>query len=441
MPTRPTQSPLLVCRRVSQRPRLGAGVTAVDQDAKSQGRPLRVLHVSASVARSDGGPSVAMLGLHRQLLAEGLHSLVLATDADGRATVPDSESWELQATPNQCIQLYPMHVPRRLKASIGLGRALAQHIPAADLVHIQGTYLFHSAVAARVAHKYRVPYVLQPDGSLESYQRRQSAVVKRAYDTIERGFLIRNAAAVLFATDSEATAAADIIAPEQARVVPLAAHLDPPSDQSLPWLEALLDRPLILFLGRIAPKKRLDLLIGAMPLVLKKFPEAALVIAGAGDNVLEGALRNEVTKHALTRSVMFVGRIDGGAKTRLLQAASVFALPSENENFAVAVAEALQASVPVVLSDQVALAPLVEANRAGVVLHVLSTSELAEALVNVLGLDPPARAATKEGAHRAGSTLSWQATSQAFQRVVVEFACSPSTSARTFTASNSRLPG
>jgi len=114
-------------------------------------------------------------------------------------------------------------------------------------------------------------------------------------------------------------------------------------------------RKVALFLGRLHPKKNVQLLITAWA---KAKPSEAwhLVIAGSGDDSYVRRLRTAVSRLGLGKQVHFVGFVAGDDKSYLLQRASWFLLPSFQENFGVAVLEAVAHGCPAVISDQVFLA-------------------------------------------------------------------------------------
>ena len=112
----------------------------------------------------------------------------------------------------------------------------------------------------------------------------------------------------------------------------------------------------LLFLGRIHKKKGVDLLISAYKSVLVKNPHIAkLVIAGPGIETPFGKqIRRLVSADkTLHNKVIFTGMITGDAKWGALYGADAFVLPSHQENFGIAVVEALACGTPVLISDQV----------------------------------------------------------------------------------------
>ncbi len=121
-----------------------------------------------------------------------------------------------------------------------------------------------------------------------------------------------------------------------------------------PW-----PRPYVLFLGRVAQKKGLARLIEAMDGV-----DLDLVIVGPDEHGHQA----ELAALARGKRVHFVGaERDPAVKAAWYTHAAVFALQSDDENFGISVVEVAQCGAPVVVSDQVGLAPLVATDGAGLV--------------------------------------------------------------------------
>jgi len=151
------------------------------------------------------------------------------------------------------------------------------------------------------------------------------------------------------------------------------------SDYDLPNLESLHDFPYLLYLGRISWKKRIDLLIKAMPNINFKFK---LIIAGNDDEGERLKLEETVRELNLSDRVKFVGFIEGSEKTRIIKNSSLLTLPSENENFGNVILEAWACRKPVAVSRNVGLADLVIQYSAGILIS--SSPELIAKEINNL---------------------------------------------------------
>jgi glycosyltransferase involved in cell wall biosynthesis len=121
--------------------------------------------------------------------------------------------------------------------------------------------------------------------------------------------------------------------------------------------------PLVLFLGRLHPKKGLDLLVPAFADGAP--PDAVLVIVGTGDSSYEKQLHRVVKSFGLENRVRFVGFLHGRDRLAAFADSTVFVLPSYSENFGNTVIESLVAGTPVIVSDQVGLHAEIASSKVG----------------------------------------------------------------------------
>jgi glycosyltransferase involved in cell wall biosynthesis len=116
-----------------------------------------------------------------------------------------------------------------------------------------------------------------------------------------------------------------------------------------------------------------------------------------------------VEQLALSTRVRFVGHVDGEEKRRVLAEADCFVLPSAHENFGLAVAEALAAGLPVIVTPGVALAPNVTAAGAGLVAD--ATDDAVASAIAWAADHPAALVEMGQRAWRLARTdLSWETT-------------------------------
>ena len=127
------------------------------------------------------------------------------------------------------------------------------------------------------------------------------------------------------------------------------------------------DRLLVLFMSRIDPKKGLNLLIPALERLLESGLNFHFVLTGTNpqDPDYENQIQEQVKASPLWSRTTITGFVTGELKAALLQEADLFVLPSYYENFGIAVAEAMVAGTPVVISDQVHIWEEVKGAEAG----------------------------------------------------------------------------
>jgi glycosyltransferase involved in cell wall biosynthesis len=256
-----------------------------------------------------------------------------------------------------------------------------------DVVHIHALFSFLSTVAGVISWLRGVPYILRPLGTLAAYgvlQRRPR--LKRVSMTMIEGPLLRRAAAVHFTSDTEMQEAQQLDYRFRSVVIPLAAKSNPENAGEMcirAYTPDRLDPAKILYLSRLDPKKNLEGLLHAFVQVNKRVAGAQLVIAGSGDATYVASLVRLSEELGISSSVSWAGFVSGAAKVNLFNDAALYVLPSFSENFGIAVAEALAAGLPCIVSTGVALAPDIVEYAAG--RAVAPTAEaLAAAIIDLV---------------------------------------------------------
>lgn len=343
-------------------------------------RPLRVLHVIPSVAPRDGGPTRAMDMMERALSEAGVAVTTLTTD-HGLALGTGSPAPPAE---NGTRRIYAHKWLTPYKVAPGLVPCLMRTVETHDVVHIHALFSFASTAAAWVAHRYRVPYVVRPLGTLSGYGlRTRRRRLKRVSMALIESRILRSAAAVHFTSEAELKEAGSLGLPMRGVVIPLGVDADDGCPSAPLAHEALAGRRVILFLSRLDPKKNVETLIDAVASSPMLRASCALLIAGEGEPAYVGSLRARAEAAALSERTVWLGQVEGAQKRAALAAADVFVLPSFSENFGIAAIEALSAGKPCVLAQGVAIAREVEEAGAGLAITPDATAT-ARALEYVL---------------------------------------------------------
>jgi glycosyltransferase involved in cell wall biosynthesis len=183
------------------------------------------------------------------------------------------------------------------------------------------------------------------------------------------------------------------------------------------------DEPLVVFLGRLIPRKGADLLIETLPQT--GCDKIRLVIAGPeGEAGYVALLREKARILGVDNRVLFLGPLYGSDKRSALVDADIFALPSRYENFGNTAAEAIACGTPVIVSNRCGIAPLID-QKAGLVTSY-DANALAGALRKLFG-DMALYRRLKAGCAEVTDEISWdriigqlrasyeEATTQVFQ--------------------------
>ena len=235
-----------------------------------------------------------------------------------------------------------------------------------DAVIVHGLWQYHGlAVHQALARRKAPPYFVFSHGMLDPWFKRQYPLKhakKWIYWWLAERRILRGAAAVLFTCEDERRLARESFAGSSyaERVVTFGTAA-PPEDIAgqrtafFHRMPELRDTPYWLFLGRIHPKKGADLLIEAYARLTADGGEwPRLIMAGpCADAAYLGQLQARAQALCPAGAVEWPGMLHGAVKWGALRAAEAFVLPSHQENFGIAVAEALACGTPVLISDQV----------------------------------------------------------------------------------------
>jgi glycosyltransferase involved in cell wall biosynthesis len=348
---------------------------------------MKVLHVIPSISPLRGGPSIMLRTMARGLVQAGVTVDVATTDDNGagRLDVPLNqpiveEGVTYRYFPRQ-TSFYTFSWP--------LTRWLAEHVKDYDLLHIHALFSYAAIPAAFLARHHRIPYIVRPLGVLNLWgmYNRHRWLKKISFSLIEK-HILSDAAAIHFTSEQERLEALELGVSQRVAIIPNSAEMPVESSNlSSGRFRArypqLTDRSVILFLSRLDVKKGLDILLPAFAEVWKKYPCAALVIAGSGEPAFVSQLQEIAARLGITAEIIWAGFLTGKEKWAALVDADIFVLPSHSENFGVAVVEAMGCGVPVVVSDQVGIQREISATRAGLVVPCAS-DELTKALIALI---------------------------------------------------------
>jgi glycosyltransferase involved in cell wall biosynthesis/ubiquinone/menaquinone biosynthesis C-methylase UbiE/uncharacterized protein YbaR (Trm112 family) len=332
---------------------------------------MRILHVSGWLAPRYGGSTSVILGDVAALGSLGHDAEIITTNIDGRATL-DVETGRLMLWGGVEVTFHQLSIPRRFLTSWPMVMDLRRRVAGFDVVHIHSLYRFHTVAAAYIARRSRVPYVVQPHGSLDPWHRSRRRLAKDLYHAFADDPVIRGAAAVVCTSSSEERAIRDLGYAVPTWVIPVGIDADElrapaPLDQTPKQSAGGSESKVIAFLGRISEKKGLDVLVDAFLMIAASDPTARLVVGGPDDEMIGHSLAPKVASAGLGSRVDFIGLVGGATKRSLLQNASVLVLPSADESFGIVVAEAMAVGCPVIVSPHVAIADLVRRTGAGMV--------------------------------------------------------------------------
>jgi len=382
---------------------------------------MRILNVTESYAPflEFGGPPVKVHALAQRFAQRGHQVSVLTADWGIEARLPSLGpdirterspfGWRFTEGSVQAIYLPTWLRYHALSWNPAVKRYCRARLANFDVVHIFGLYdLLGPAVAAACRAK-GLPYVVEPIGMFLPIVR--NFWLKRMYHLLLGGPLLRGASGLIATSEQEVEELATGGLPRDKIVLRPNGVAAPPVWPAAGKFRARLGIPreasLVLFLGRFSAKKSPDLLLEAFAKLPASFGrnEVHLVFAGPDEGSMQSDLTQNAAKLGLSARVHFSGAVFGDEKWSAYRDANVFVLPSQNENFGNTAAEAVAAGIPVIVTQQCGIAPLLK-DRAGLVVQH-DADEIAAAMALVL-TDSGTRDRFRAGGSVVAAELGWE---------------------------------
>lgn len=328
---------------------------------------MKLLHILSSVDPSGGGPTEGVRQRGIRLTELGHTVEVVSLD--------DAAQPFLREFP---LTVHALGPPKgSYRYSHKLVSWLLAHAREYDAVVINGMWQYHSFGAWRALQKLGVPYFVFTHGMLDPWFKRTyplKHLKKWLYWPWADYRVLRDARAVLFTSEEELLQARQSFWLYRAQEQVIAYGTRTPPDDAAGLRETFLNahpqlrgRRLLLFLSRIHEKKGCDLLVKAFATVAAAEPSLHLVIAGPDQTGWLGSLKALAVEHGVAERISWPGMLRNDMKWGAFYAAEAFVLPSHQENFGIAVAEALGCGLPALISDKVNIWREVQSSQAGLV--------------------------------------------------------------------------
>jgi glycosyltransferase involved in cell wall biosynthesis len=328
---------------------------------------MRVLHVIRSVDSTGGGPMEVLRQLAPMYKLSGHDVEVLSLDSP--------EVSHVMGFPARVHALGPV------TSTYGFSRDLLPWLrkngDKYDAVVVNGIWTYPSFAVWRALRHSKVPYVVFTHGMLDPWFKRtypMKHLKKWLYWPWAEYRVLRDAKAVLFTSEEERLLARESFPLYSAKEIVVSYGTARPTGESDLQIGAFFERfphlrgkRLALFMGRVHPKKGCDLAIEAFARVLADSGDWNLVIAGPDQVGWRATLEPMATRLNVSSQITWTGMLRDDLKWGATRAAEVFFLPSHQENFGIAVAEALACGVPTLISNKVNIWREVQTDGAGLV--------------------------------------------------------------------------
>jgi glycosyltransferase involved in cell wall biosynthesis len=270
-------------------------------------------------------------------------------------------------------RLFPRH-SARWGISFALARWLVANTRRFDLVHAHGAWTFTTLIALLASKLTGRPAVLSTHESLTHFDLLKSGAVGRAAKRALRCLYFSAFDQVIVSSELELRDTR-----RRGAHIAVVPHALPESPARLPHRRAGHRDLRVGYLGRLDPKKNVDVVIEAVA----DLPDLFLEIGGTGPERLAHDLRALAARLDLTDRVAWRGFVEASAKSAFFADVDVVLMPSDYECFGVAAAEAMCASVPVVVSTNTGVASIVAKYGAGFIIEP-TVAELRRALESLI---------------------------------------------------------
>lgn len=314
---------------------------------------MRILHVIPSIDPAYGGP-VEGIRQFCNIYHSGGHQVEIATmDSPGAVKEISFPARVFGLGPAWGNYRFTIHAVPWLKANLSRF----------DMVVVNCIWQYNAVAAHCALAGTGIPYIVFAHGMLDPYFKERFPLKHFKKVLYWRSLLqkiLQDAYSVCFTCEDERILARQSFAGYKVNeaVVPYGtfgpdvAMDDAAEDFLLQWPH-LRGKRLALTLGRIHPKKAIDVLIQAFAATLAKDPAWHLVIAGPDEIGWQKELERLAADLGISDRITWSGMLKGKPKWGAFMASEIFVLPSHQENFGIVVAEALSCSLPVVLSKKV----------------------------------------------------------------------------------------
>jgi len=241
--------------------------------------------------------------------------------------------------------------------SLDFSKAINQNIHKFDIIHIHEIWHYSNYIAGRAAKGSGKPYVVTVHGALDPWCLNYKSFKKKIYASLIQKHILKEASAIHAITNEEVRQIKNFVNNKNIIMIPNGINpedfMDLPSRKELEKLyPKLKGKKIILFMGRIHPKKGLDLLAKAFRRIGRERDDVYLLIAGPDNVDYKEKIEKILKEEGVLDKVIFTGMLKDRKKLVALGGSDIFILPSYSEGFSMAILEAMISKLPVIITHQ-----------------------------------------------------------------------------------------
>lgn len=343
---------------------------------------MRVLRIISSLNPNFGGPPGSAMNSAVSVARAGMRSEVAVVVRPGETATPWWRELELRCSrENVALMVFPVSATRMSSPRYEPSTALASWLMRQarghyDVIHAEGPWTGPSATAAALTIRNSSPLVITPNEVFTAFDMAKGQLGIRLAKRVGAYAYGRAGALIVCSSPLEMqdTRSSGLPAEKLAWVYP-AVFDDRATAGPAEGVGGSRFGLRVGYLGRLDPKKNVDLLIEA---VGRLGEGISLRVAGRGEPAFEDALHRRAGR-LCPEQVDFVGWLAEPQKGAFFASIDVLVMPSKYECFGVAAIEALAAGVPLIVGNRVGAAGIVREGQAGVVVEP-TTEAIVQAL-------------------------------------------------------------
>lgn len=335
-----------------------------------------------------GGPVRYIIELNKFLKPYPIRSTIYAaSEIDNSAKTRTSHYQKINA--KFIVKRFDSYIRfRDYRVCFGLFRTLLRDSKNIDIFHSHAPRSFQEDIAALVALIKNKKLVITSHGilnlSLNFFQYFYERLKDLTIGSLEKKLLNIHYIAV---TKFEAKLFKRFgISEENIDIIPhgIDINLFKPSDPSeLIQKYNLLNKKIILYVGRLFKGKRIDILVNAFLLLKDEIPKAILIIAG-GDYGYKTTLENLIKKYNLQKRVILLGFVPKNELSMIYSMANAVVIPSKSETFGNVVVEANACEKPVIASNHWGPKEIILDGKTGFLIEFEDVETMKEKIVYLL---------------------------------------------------------
>lgn len=375
---------------------------------------MKILIVTPYLGVAYGGTAKVVPEIALEL--SRLHNRVdiITTNANSKEKINVSlNTWVTQE--NYQIKYFDCWHKNDFVLSFPLIKWLNSHVSYYDIIHTNTIFSPLVTLVQLICRWQRKPYVVTPHGMLEPWALSHKAWKKQMYYALAEKVALQKASAIQVLASSEGNCLHNMQITTPLVTAPNGIHKQefanlPSAELFYQNFPSTRDKTLILFLGRIDPKKGLDLLAPAFARSRALFPQAHLAIAGPDNIGFTPTVQSYFAKVGCLEAVTFTGMLAGSLKYAALAAATLYIAPSYSEGFSMSVLEGMASGLPCIITTKCNFPEAGVAQAAHIV--NIDANEVANALIECLSNPQQAKEMGDRAREFIFANYTWEQSAQ-----------------------------